>query len=121
MKREARSFILLHILIFILGTYSQDNDLLPNIISHRPQYPHQRGQFKCIRSGIYADIYDCGKYYECIKVGNHRSYKFRQLTHKCEPGKVYSYARGICTRPKESGRAECKNYGSWKKHGGSGN
>lgn len=113
----------MHILIFILETYNQNNDVLPwDTIYQQSQYSHRsRGRFICYKLGLYPDIYDCRKYYECIKAGNNHQSKFHQLVHKCDYGKVFSYAYGTCTQPQNSERVECTNYNEWKKHDSSGN
>lgn len=122
MQRKYSFFTLLYILIFVLETYNQNNDVLSwDIISQQSQFSYQsRGRFICYKSGLYPDVYDCRKYYECIKAGNNRRNQFHQLVHKCDFGKVFSYAYGICTQPQKSKRVECTNY-QWKKRDSSGN
>jgi len=100
--------------------YNQTNNLLSWNATY--QQPHSRqprdsdGRFKCVESGFYANVKDCTQYYECIKEGNNRQSKFRQLVHKCDFGKVFSHANGgTCTQPQESGRVECVNYRWLKK------
>ncbi|TGZ46130.1 Uncharacterized protein DBV15_05441 [Temnothorax longispinosus] len=99
-------------------TYSQGNGLLPtNTILQQPQYlPRYRTPFKCRRSGVYADVNDCRKYYECIRTGSIFRPKFVQLVHKCTIRKAFSYIHGICTHPLRSGRGVCI-YRWLKKHG----
>lgn len=97
--------------------------MLPsNTISQQLQHLRQsHDQFKCFESGIYGDDYDCTKYYKCIKIRNNLRSEFRQLAYKCNFGKVFSSAHGICTQPQQSGRIECINYQWLEEHNNSGN
>lgn len=114
-KKWSRSFISLHILIFILETDSQDNALLSRNTDSKLQQlsDPSRGQFKCYKPGIYPDVYDCKRYYKCIIEDNgQKQIKFRQIIHTCGSGKIYSYIYEKCMQVEESERPECTMSGN---------
>jgi len=81
----------------------------------RPQYS-QFYRFKCTQSGLYADENDCQTYYECAKTQNKHRLEFRQIVHKCNSNKVFSYAYGgTCIQPHESKRVKCSGYSRFKR------